>query len=163
MDVVASSGWLHPALAAMEMCQMVTQGQWEKDSPLLQLPHITPQVAAAAAAKDISTVFDLIEMEDEDRRELLQVGLNWHGLFRKGYAACLLVWELSFTEHPAGFRLFTHEWHAHQARNTCVVPHSLPCCSCQAVRPVRLAGVLAEHDHVCVYVSVGVCVGCCCS
>jgi len=88
---------------------MVTQGQWEKDSPLLQLPHITPQVAAAAAAKDISTVFDLIEMEDEDRRELLQVGLNWHGLFRKGYAACLLVWHLSFTDHPAGFRLFTHE------------------------------------------------------
>ena len=73
VDVVASSGWLHPALAAMEMCQMVVQGQWEKDSPLLQLPHITPQLAAAAAAKDVTTVFDLIEMEDEDRRELLQV------------------------------------------------------------------------------------------
>jgi hypothetical protein len=26
-----------------------------------------------AAAKDVSTVFDLVEMEDEDRRELLQV------------------------------------------------------------------------------------------
>jgi hypothetical protein len=73
VDVVASSGWLHPALAAMEMCQMVVQGQWEKDSPLLQLPHITPQLAAAAAAKDISTVFDLIEMDEEERRELLQV------------------------------------------------------------------------------------------
>jgi hypothetical protein len=73
VDVVASSGWLHPALAAMEMCQMVVQGQWEKDSPLLQLPHITPQLAAAAAAKDISTVFDLIEMDGEERRELLQV------------------------------------------------------------------------------------------
>jgi pre-mRNA-splicing helicase BRR2 len=73
VDVVASSGWLHPALAAMEMCQMVVQGQWEKDSPLLQLPHITPQLAAAAAGKEVSTVFDLIEMEDEDRRELLQV------------------------------------------------------------------------------------------
>lgn len=78
MDVVASSGWLHPALAAMEMCQMVIQGQWEKDSPLLQLPHITPQVAAAAAAKDISTVFDLIEMDEEERRELLQVRLAVH-------------------------------------------------------------------------------------
>ncbi|KAF6257784.1 RNA helicase, activating signal cointegrator 1 [Scenedesmus sp. NREL 46B-D3] len=73
VDVVASSGWLHPALAAMEMCQMVVQGQWEKDSPLLQLPHFTPQLAAAAAAKDVSTVFDLVEMEDEDRRELLQL------------------------------------------------------------------------------------------
>jgi hypothetical protein len=57
----------------MEMCQMVVQGQWEKDSPLLQLPHITPQLAAAAAGKEVSTVFDLIEMDDEDRRELLQV------------------------------------------------------------------------------------------
>lgn len=75
VDVVASSGWLHPALAAMEMCQMVVQGQWEKDSPLLQLPHITPQIAAAAAAKDIGTVFDLIEMDEEERRELLQVRL----------------------------------------------------------------------------------------
>lgn len=75
VDVVASSGWLHPALAAMEMCQMVVQGQWEKDSPLLQLPHITPQIAAAAAAKDIGTVFDLIEMDEEERRELLQVGI----------------------------------------------------------------------------------------
>lgn len=53
---------------------MVVQGQWEKDSPLLQLPHITPQTAAAAAAKDIGTVFDLIEMDEEERRELLQVG-----------------------------------------------------------------------------------------
>jgi hypothetical protein len=78
VDVVASSGWLHPALAAMEMCQMVVQGQWEKDSPLLQLPHFTPQLAAAAAAKDVSTVFDLVEMEDEDRRELLQVRIQDH-------------------------------------------------------------------------------------
>ncbi|WIA19957.1 hypothetical protein OEZ85_005838 [Tetradesmus obliquus] len=73
VDVVASSGWLHPALAAMEMCQMVVQGQWEKDSPLLQLPHFTPALAAAAGAKDVSTVFDLVEMDDEERRELLQL------------------------------------------------------------------------------------------
>ena len=73
--MVASSGWLHPALAAMEMCQMVVQGQWEKDSPLLQLQHMTPELVAACAAQDVSTVFDLAEMEDEEaRREMLQVG-----------------------------------------------------------------------------------------
>jgi len=94
---VASSGWLHPALAAMEMCQMVVQGQWEKDSPLLQLPHMTPQLAAAAAAKDISTVFDLIEMDDEDRRELLQVrtytgaGLRVTGVCVR-VCVCVCVW-----------------------------------------------------------------------
>jgi hypothetical protein len=31
------------------------------------------QGSAVAAAKDVSTVFDLVEMEDEDRLELLQV------------------------------------------------------------------------------------------
>lgn len=54
---------------------MVVQGQWEKDSPLLQLPHMTTELVAACAAQDVSTVFDLAEMEDEEaRREMLQVG-----------------------------------------------------------------------------------------
>ena len=44
VDVIASSGWLSPALVAMEMSQMVTQAMWEKDSLLLQLPHITKVV-----------------------------------------------------------------------------------------------------------------------
>ena len=37
VDVISSSGWLRPALAAMEMCQMVTQGMWERDSVLMQV------------------------------------------------------------------------------------------------------------------------------
>jgi len=41
VDVIASSGWLSPALVAMEMSQMVTQAMWDKDSVLLQLPHMT--------------------------------------------------------------------------------------------------------------------------
>ncbi len=74
VDVIASSGWLSPALAAMEMSQMVTQALWERDSPLLQLPGVTPELAAAAAAKDVEGVFGLIDMEEDERRELLQVG-----------------------------------------------------------------------------------------
>jgi pre-mRNA-splicing helicase BRR2 len=57
----------------MEMCQMAVQAQWAKDSPLLQLPHVTAEVAAAAAAADVSTVFDLADMEADQRRELLQL------------------------------------------------------------------------------------------
>lgn len=41
VDVIASHGWLSPALVAMEMSQMVTQAMWDKDSVLLQLPHFT--------------------------------------------------------------------------------------------------------------------------
>ena len=39
VDVLSSNGWLSPALAAMELAQMVTQAMWNKDSYLKQLPH----------------------------------------------------------------------------------------------------------------------------
>uniref|UniRef100_A0A669DEH7 U5 small nuclear ribonucleoprotein 200 kDa helicase n=1 Tax=Oreochromis niloticus TaxID=8128 RepID=A0A669DEH7_ORENI len=38
VDVLSSNGWLSPALAAMELAQMVTQAMWSKDSYLKQLP-----------------------------------------------------------------------------------------------------------------------------
>ena len=40
MDVLSSNGWLSPAIAAMELAQMVTQAMWSKDSYLKQLPHL---------------------------------------------------------------------------------------------------------------------------
>lgn len=43
MDVLSSNGWLSPALAAMELAQMVTQAMWSKDSYLKQLPHFTSE------------------------------------------------------------------------------------------------------------------------
>ena len=41
MDVLSSNGWLSPAIAAMELAQMVTQAMWSKDSYLKQLPHFS--------------------------------------------------------------------------------------------------------------------------
>ncbi|KAL3697093.1 hypothetical protein R1sor_011169 [Riccia sorocarpa] len=76
VDVISSSGWLNPALAAMELSQMVTQGLWERDSFLLQLPHFTKEVAKRCQenpGKPIESVFDLVEMDDTERRELLQM------------------------------------------------------------------------------------------
>lgn len=43
VDVLSSNGWLSPALAAMELAQMVTQAMWSKDSYLKQLPHFTTE------------------------------------------------------------------------------------------------------------------------
>lgn len=76
VDVISSSGWLSLALLAMEVSQMVTQGMWERDSMLLQLPHFTKELAKKCQenpGKSIETVFDLVEMEDDERRELLQM------------------------------------------------------------------------------------------
>jgi hypothetical protein len=39
--VLSSNGWLAPAIAAMELSQMITQAMWNKDSYLKQLPHFT--------------------------------------------------------------------------------------------------------------------------
>lgn len=55
---------------------MVTQGMWEKDSMLLQLPHFTRELAKRCQEHpggSIDTIFDLAEMDDDDRRELLQL------------------------------------------------------------------------------------------
>lgn len=76
VDVISSNGWLSLALLAMEVSQMVTQGMWERDSMLLQLPHFTRDLAKRCQenpGKSIETVFDLLEMEDDERHELLKM------------------------------------------------------------------------------------------
>ncbi|CAL8084433.1 unnamed protein product [Calicophoron daubneyi] len=71
VDVLSSNSWLGPALAAMELSQMVTQAVWHKDSYLRQLPHFTAERIAKCREAKVETVFDLIEMEDEARTKLL--------------------------------------------------------------------------------------------
>lgn len=73
VDVLSSNGWLSPAVAAMELAQMVTQAMWAKDSYLKQLPHFTPDIIKRCADKNIETVFDIMELEDEARARLLQL------------------------------------------------------------------------------------------
>ncbi|KAG8567286.1 hypothetical protein GDO81_011241 [Engystomops pustulosus] len=76
VDVLSSNGWLSPALAAMELAQMVTQAMWSKDSYLKQLPHFTSEHIKRCTDKGVESVFDIMEMEDEDRTELLQLSDN---------------------------------------------------------------------------------------
>ncbi|XP_058793100.1 U5 small nuclear ribonucleoprotein 200 kDa helicase [Phymastichus coffea] len=73
VDVLSSSGWLAPAVAAMELAQMVTQAMWSKDSYLKQLPHFTAEVIKRCTDKGVETVFDIMELEDDVRNRLLQL------------------------------------------------------------------------------------------
>jgi pre-mRNA-splicing helicase BRR2 len=47
VDVLSSDGHIN-AMNAMEMSQMVVQGMWDRDSPLKQIPHFSPDVIEAA-------------------------------------------------------------------------------------------------------------------
>jgi pre-mRNA-splicing helicase BRR2 len=80
VDVISSNGWLKPAVVAMECSQMVVQGLWDKDHPLLQLPHVTKDTLArckaadnAALSEDVETVFDIMGLDDEVREDLLRL------------------------------------------------------------------------------------------
>ncbi|XP_055327556.1 U5 small nuclear ribonucleoprotein 200 kDa helicase-like [Paramacrobiotus metropolitanus] len=73
VDVLSSNGWATPAIAAMELSQMVTQALWNKDSNLKQLPHFTAEVIQRCQAKKIESILDVMDLEDEERNSLLQL------------------------------------------------------------------------------------------
>lgn len=73
VDVLSRNGWLSPAVAAMEPAQRVTQAMWSQDSYLKQLPHFTSEHIKRCTDKGVESVFDIMEMEDEEWNALLQL------------------------------------------------------------------------------------------
>ncbi|KAL6051437.1 U5 small nuclear ribonucleoprotein helicase [Balamuthia mandrillaris] len=71
VDVISSGGWLNPALACMDLCQMVTQGLWGTDSPLKQIPHFNEEILKRCAEHGVEGVADILDLEDEDRAKIL--------------------------------------------------------------------------------------------
>ena len=73
VDVLSSNGWLSPAIAAMEFSQMMTQAMWSKESYLKQIPHLDADALERCAEAKVESIFDIMELEDEDRDKLLQL------------------------------------------------------------------------------------------
>ena len=72
VNVCSTNMWLKPAIAAIELAQMVVQGVWNEDSRLLQLPHFDKERSRGFEAEGVDNIFDFTEMEDATRSRLLE-------------------------------------------------------------------------------------------
>lgn len=73
VDVLSSNGWLSPAIHAMELSQMLTQAMYSNEPYLKQLPHCSAALLERAKAKEVTSVFELLELENDDRSDILQM------------------------------------------------------------------------------------------
>ncbi|KAJ1371622.1 hypothetical protein KIN20_033608 [Parelaphostrongylus tenuis] len=73
VDVLSSNGWLSPAIHAMELSQMLTQAMYSNESYLKQLPHCNSGLLERAKQKKVESVFELLELDDDDRRDILRM------------------------------------------------------------------------------------------
>jgi pre-mRNA-splicing helicase BRR2 len=101
VDVVSSQGWLRPALACMELSQMIVQGQWGKNSVLFQIPHFDDAIVSRCMKFDppVESVYDFLELDDGMRSSLLsfsQEKLSDVALFCNSYPNIELSFEKDF-------------------------------------------------------------------
>lgn len=73
VDVLSSNGWLTPALHAMELSQMLTQAMYVAEHSLKQLPHYSLELLERCKNHGVKNVFDLLELEDDVRGEVLHM------------------------------------------------------------------------------------------
>jgi len=72
VDVMSSNAYMN-ALGAMDLSQMCVQAVWDSDSPLKQIPHFDSEVIARCKAKGVDSVVDIMNLEDDERNDLLQM------------------------------------------------------------------------------------------
>jgi len=77
VDIIATKGWLTPLIAAMELAQMIVQGQWSTDSPLLQLPHFSKNlVENCLKILNIDSIYEFFDIVSKDKKNLKQIERN---------------------------------------------------------------------------------------
>ncbi|KAI0070649.1 Sec63-domain-containing protein [Panus rudis PR-1116 ss-1] len=108
VDVMSSNAWLN-ALGAMDLSQMCVQACWESDSPLKQIPHFEPDVIQRCKEAGVETVYDIMEMEDDKRNELLRMDARQMrdvATFVNAYPTLDVNFELVKGEYTAGSPIY---------------------------------------------------------
>ncbi|KIP11835.1 hypothetical protein PHLGIDRAFT_124513 [Phlebiopsis gigantea 11061_1 CR5-6] len=108
VDVMSSNAWLN-ALGAMDLSQMCVQACWDSDSPLKQIPHFEPDVIKRCKEAGIGSVYDIMEMEDEQRNSLLQMDARQMrdvATFVNSYPTLDVSHELAKGEYTAGSPIY---------------------------------------------------------
>jgi pre-mRNA-splicing helicase BRR2 len=72
VDVMSSKSYLN-SLGAMDLSQMCVQAVWDRDSPLKQVPYFDGDVLDRFKKAGFDSVYDIMELEDDQRTELLQM------------------------------------------------------------------------------------------
>jgi pre-mRNA-splicing helicase BRR2 len=88
----------------MELSQMIVQGQWARDSALLQIPHFSLEIIDKCKNFNppVESVFDFLELEEESRSALLtdfsSPMLSDVALFCNSYPNIELTFQKSFED-----------------------------------------------------------------
>ncbi|KAF2736679.1 pre-mRNA splicing factor [Polyplosphaeria fusca] len=68
VDVLSSEGHLN-AMGAMEMSQMVVQAMWNRDSPLMQIPHFDKDMVKTCKDFGITDIYEFMDAMDPDENQ----------------------------------------------------------------------------------------------
>jgi pre-mRNA-splicing helicase BRR2 len=100
---MSSNAYLN-AIGAMELSQMCVQAVWDSDSPLKQIPGFTSEVIKRCEVNNVKSVYDIMELEDEDRDSMLKMdGKQMRAVaqFCNSYPSIELAYEVEDAEDAA--------------------------------------------------------------